>query len=325
MSQNQSSQIFSLGYKTWKKRFLGPAYRISVIAWTEAINTLQTSKMVKLLVSIRIMGIVFGIAQLLSVGLFRVSYLISLSTFTGLMMSSSFLPLFVDGSTFLRVFAAILGSQFSFFDVLLIGFVGAKLISSDREYNTITLYMSRPIRKSEYLAGKYLAAFIYATTFTWIPTTLYFFTLEALFKRTISQLFEDIILLYLPAMTSGLINCIVIITIVFALATLTKKGMYVGLLSASINPLSMMFSQVARYALHADYWYLFSLPIMLKVIQLWFIDVPPALYFSTSSFISKTTILAIIDVSACFFVIGIILILSAYILIRQLQRMEVAE
>ncbi|MHA1687610.1 MAG: hypothetical protein ACTSYD_14600 [Candidatus Heimdallarchaeaceae archaeon] len=325
MSHSQSSKIFSLGYKTWKKKFLGPAYRISVIAWTETINTLQTSKMVKVLLSIRIMGIVFGIAQLLSVGLFKVSYLISLSTFTGLMMSSSFLPLFVDGTTFIRVFTAILGSQFSFFDVLLIGFVGAKLISSDREYNTIVLYLSRPIRKYEYLIGKYGAALIYAMSFTWLPTTLYFFTLEALFKRTLAQLFADIFLLYIPALTSGLINCIVIITVVFALASLTKKGMYVGLLSASINPLSMMFSQVARYALQTDYWYLFSLPIMLKAIQLWFIDVPPALYFATSSFISETTLLAIIDVATCFIVIGVILAIAFYILIRQLRKLEVTE
>ena len=324
MAVEDVSRIFELGYKKWQKRFKGTLYRVWTIAWTEALNAFKSSKIVKNLVGIRVMILIVGMFKLISVGFFNTTIMLTFASF-GQMMSPNFLPFIADKTLFARMYAAILGTQFGFFDVVLIGFVGAGLIANDREYNSITLYLSRPVSRWEYILGKYGALFIYIATFTWVPTTLYFFSLEAILKRTFSQLATDLILFYIPTLVSGLINGLLISTLVLTLSSITKKARYVGMITGAINPLSMMLSQIMRDVLGIQLWYMFSIPIVLKIIQLWLIGIPPAHYYSRVSIIGDYVILPQINVGLCFLYVGIIIAVCLYILLRTIRKMEITE
>ncbi len=322
MESESTSQIYSLGYRKWEKKFKGTIYRVLTIALVEA-KTALGSRIVKLLIFARVAILVIGIFKLITFGISGITFMLSFDALFGLMMSPTFLPIFAGKTAFLKVFAAMLGSQFSFFDVLLIGWVGSSLISNDREYNSITLYLSRPIRKTEYVIGKYGAVFIYVLSFTWVPTTLYFFTLEILMERSFSQIAFDIVSVYFPALFSGLINGLLIMTLVLSLSSITKRGLYVGMLTAAINPLSILFSQIMRNVLGVDFWYLFSLPICLKIIQLFLIGVSPSDYFASTQ---ETAInLSPISAGICFLFIGVLILIFLYILIRQIRKLELTE
>ncbi len=58
---------------------------------------------------------------------------------------------------------------------VLIMFVGPILVSPDLRNNAMSLYLSRPISKASYIAGKFLVLLVVCSIISWIPTVLLLF------------------------------------------------------------------------------------------------------------------------------------------------------
>jgi ABC-type transport system involved in multi-copper enzyme maturation permease subunit len=59
-----------------------------------------------------------------------------------------------------------------FMSAILCLFAGSELISSDLKHNSVSLYLSRPLKKSDYIAGKYSIILFYLLLFSLLPGLL---------------------------------------------------------------------------------------------------------------------------------------------------------
>ena len=59
-----------------------------------------------------------------------------------------------------------------FIMLLMCVFMGAELISGDLKFNSLPLYFSRPLEKSDYIAGKYSILLFYLLFFSLVPGVL---------------------------------------------------------------------------------------------------------------------------------------------------------
>ena len=89
----------------------------------------------------------------------------------------------IDPSEFIRItpafFQAVTTAQCAFAFLLAL-ILGPTLISSDLAHNALPLYLSRPIRRRDYMFGKVLVVFVLMSTVTWVAG-LVLFGLEAAF------------------------------------------------------------------------------------------------------------------------------------------------
>src|SRR5262245_60171381 len=62
--------------------------------------------------------------------------------------------------------------QQNFFVFFVTIWVGAGLIASDRRANALQIYLSKPLTRSEYIAGKVAVLFFFLMLVTWLPAML---------------------------------------------------------------------------------------------------------------------------------------------------------
>ena len=71
--------------------------------------------------------------------------------------------------------------QQDFFVFIITIYVGAGLIANDRRANALQIYLSKPLMRAEYIAGKAAVLFLFLMLVTWLPAILLLF-LEVMFK-----------------------------------------------------------------------------------------------------------------------------------------------
>jgi ABC-type transport system involved in multi-copper enzyme maturation permease subunit len=132
-----------------------------------------------------------------------------------------------DAKTF-RDFLA----QQDFFVFIVTIYVGAGLIANDRRANALQIYLSKPLMRSEYIAGKAAILFVFLLFVTWLPAMLLLF-LQVMFKGSFEFLKNNLFLF--PAITiAAFLQALLATFTMLALSSLSKSSRYVGILYAGI-------------------------------------------------------------------------------------------
>jgi ABC-2 type transport system permease protein len=111
-------------------------------------------------------------------------------------------------------------------------FVGAGLIANDRRANALQIYLSKPLMRSEYIAGKAAILFTFLLLVTWVPAML-LLVLQVVFRGSFTFLVDHLFLV--PAITVGAFLQVAVATFtMLALSSLSRSSRYVGILYAGI-------------------------------------------------------------------------------------------
>ena len=122
--------------------------------------------------------------------------------------------------------------QQDFFVFIMTIYIGAGLIANDRRANALQIYLSKPLLRAEYIAGKAAVLFTFLMLVTWVPGMLLLF-LQVMFKGSFEFLRANLFLF--PAITvATLLQALVATFTMLALSSLSKSSRYVGILYAGI-------------------------------------------------------------------------------------------
>ena len=122
--------------------------------------------------------------------------------------------------------------QQDFFVFIITIYVGAGLIASDRRANALQIYLSKPLMRSEYIAGKAMVLIVFLTLVTLVPALL-LLMLQVMFAGSFEFLKKNAFLF--PAITVGsMLQVLVASFTMLALSSLSKSSRYVGILYAGI-------------------------------------------------------------------------------------------
>jgi ABC-2 type transport system permease protein len=127
-----------------------------------------------------------------------------------------------------------------FFVFVVTIYVGAGLIANDRRANALQIYLSKPLLRSEYIAGKAAILFTFLMLVTWVPGILLLFV-QVMFAGNFAFLKANLFLF--PAITVASLLQVVLATFtMLALSSLSKSSRYVAVLYAGI-----LFFSAAMY------------------------------------------------------------------------------
>jgi ABC-type transport system involved in multi-copper enzyme maturation permease subunit len=122
--------------------------------------------------------------------------------------------------------------QQSFFVFIVTIYVGAGLIANDRRANALQIYLSKPLMRAEYIAGKAAVLFVFLMLVTWVPAML-LLLLQVLFAGSFAFLQKNLFLF--PAITVGATLQVIVATFtMLALSSLSKSSRYVAILYAGV-------------------------------------------------------------------------------------------
>lgn len=122
--------------------------------------------------------------------------------------------------------------QQDFFVFIITIYVGAGLIANDRRANALQIYLSKPLLRSEYIAGKAAVLFVFLLMVTLVPALL-LLLLQVLFAGSFEFLRKNLFLF--PAITvASLLQALLATFTMLALSSLSKSSRYVGILYAGI-------------------------------------------------------------------------------------------
>jgi len=130
-----------------------------------------------------------------------------------------------------ETFREFLGQQgiFVFFVTI---YVGAGLIANDRRANALQVYLSKPLTRAEYVAGKLAILFLFLTSVTWLPA-ITLLIIQIMFAGSFTFVRENIFLL--PAITLfSLLQVLVASTTMLALSSMSKSARFVGVMYAGL-------------------------------------------------------------------------------------------
>lgn len=120
----------------------------------------------------------------------------------------------------------------NFFVFIVTIYVGAGLIANDRRANALQIYLSKPLMRSEYIAGKAAILFTFLMLVTWVPAIL-LVLLQIMFSGTFQFVKANLFLF--PAITvASLLQVFVATFTMLALSSLSKSSRYVAILYAGI-------------------------------------------------------------------------------------------
>jgi ABC-type transport system involved in multi-copper enzyme maturation permease subunit len=122
--------------------------------------------------------------------------------------------------------------QQGFFVFVVTIYVGAGLIANDRRANALQIYLSKPLMRSEYIAGKAAILFVFILFVTWLPALLLLF-LQVMFKGSFEFMKNNLFLF--PAITvATFLQALLATFTMLALSSLSKSSRYVAILYAGI-------------------------------------------------------------------------------------------
>ena len=120
--------------------------------------------------------------------------------------------------------------QQDFFVFVVTIYVGAGLIANDRRANALQIYLSKPLMRVEYIAGKAAVLFTFLLLVTWVPAML-LLLVQVMFAGSFAFLKANLFLF--PAITVSAFLQVVLATFtMLALSSLSKSSRYVGILYA---------------------------------------------------------------------------------------------
>ena len=127
--------------------------------------------------------------------------------------------------------------QQAFFVFVVTLYVGAGLIANDRRANALQIYLSKPLTRAEYVAGKLAVLMAFLLFVTWVPAMLLLF-LQAMFAGSTAFLRENLFLI--PAMTIfAFLQVLLASFTMLALSSLSNSARFVGMLYAG----ALLFSE----------------------------------------------------------------------------------
>jgi ABC-type transport system involved in multi-copper enzyme maturation permease subunit len=122
--------------------------------------------------------------------------------------------------------------QQDFFVFIVTIYAGAGLIANDRRANALQIYLSKPLMRTEYIAGKAAILFGFLLFVTFVPAML-LLLLQVMFAGSFEFLKKNLFLF--PAITvASLLQAMVATFTMLALSSLSKSSRYVGILYAGI-------------------------------------------------------------------------------------------
>ncbi len=111
-------------------------------------------------------------------------------------------------------------------------FTGAGLIANDQRANALQIYLSKPLSRVEYVAGKFSVLAFFLLLVTWLPAILLVF-LQVVFAGSLAFLKAN--LFVLPAITVfALLQVLVASFSMLALSALSKSARFVGIMYAGL-------------------------------------------------------------------------------------------
>jgi ABC-2 type transport system permease protein len=130
-----------------------------------------------------------------------------------------------------QTFRSFLEAQ-SFFVFVTTIYVGAGLIANDRRANALQIYLSKPLTRADYIAGKAAILVTFLLMITWMPAML-LLLLQGMFAASFAFIRENIYLI--PAITiTALVETLVASIAMLAMSSLAKSSRYVAILYTGI-------------------------------------------------------------------------------------------
>ena len=123
-------------------------------------------------------------------------------------------------------------------------YVGSGLIANDRRANALQIYLSKPLTRVEYIAGKLTTLLIFLVAVTWVPGML-LLLLQMMFAGNFTFLRANLFLF--PAIT--LFSAILVLLSAFsmlALSSLSKSRRFVAVMYAALIFLTAAMYQALR-------------------------------------------------------------------------------
>ena len=130
-----------------------------------------------------------------------------------------------------EMFRSVVGWQ-SYFAFFVAIFTGAGLIANDLRANALQIYLSKPMGRFEYIAGKFGVLAFFLLLVTWLPATM-LLVIQVVFAGNLEFVKANIFLLPAILVATG-IETIVLCMVMLALSSLSKSARFVGIMFAGV-------------------------------------------------------------------------------------------
>jgi len=135
-------------------------------------------------------------------------------------------------------------------------YAGAGLIASDRQANALQLYLSKPITRRDYIAGKLATLAAFLITVTWVPAML-LLALQVLFSGSLEFVSSHPRLV--PAITvTSLLQVALASMTMLALSSLSRSRRFAAMAYALVTIFAGAVERVLQTATGAAGWVLLS-------------------------------------------------------------------
>jgi ABC-2 type transport system permease protein len=173
-------------------------------------------------------------------------------------------------------------------------YVGAGLIANDRRANALQIYLSKPLTRAEYVAGKFAILFLFLASVTWLPAIL-LLLVQTMFAGNFAFVQENIFLL--PAITLfSLLQVLVSAMTMLALSSMSKSSRFVGIMYAGLIFFTAAFFQALRGITGRSSWAWLSPTDTLEQIGAYIFRIDPP--YQLSPLVAIATIVVLIAGSA---------------------------
>jgi len=172
-------------------------------------------------------------------------------------------------------------------------YIGAGLIANDRKANALQIYLSKPLTRAEYIAGKMAILVTFLLLVTWLPAML-LMLLQVLFAGSFSFLTSNVYLL--PAITLfSLVQVLVAAFTMLALSSLSNSSRFVAVMYTGTVLFTEAMFNVLRGIMGTSSVSWLSFPASLNQIGDLIFRVP--LRYDTPAAVSAIVLLALVAVS----------------------------
>lgn len=157
--------------------------------------------------------------------------------------------------------------------VLLLVFAGAGLIADDLKYNSLQLYLSRPLKKRDYLLGKAAVVVFFVGLLTLVPALL-LFIMKLVFSGSLQFFFNH------PWLPLAVVGNFVLVTTFFSfytllLSSLSKNRRYVIILIVGLYFFSDILFGIFYGIFRDEHFALLSIKINLQQLGAYLFGVRP--------------------------------------------------
>ncbi|MCX6551247.1 MAG: hypothetical protein NTY02_09635 [Acidobacteria bacterium] len=111
-------------------------------------------------------------------------------------------------------------------------FTGAGLIANDMRANALQIYLSKPLGRAEYIAGKFAVLAFFLLLVTLLPATMLLIT-QVVFAGNLTFLAANLFLLPAIVLYAG-VEAVVLSVVMLALSSLSKSARFVGVMYAGV-------------------------------------------------------------------------------------------